>query len=122
MAQVALNWCIQHNVIPLVGCRSPSQARDSVGCLGWSLSKQDVKKLDQVALDKSTLESKSILGVRKKSLSACIFTYIIFFLSLFTGPPWRRMIFVTLFGIVMVVCRTLDSLGFGSVVPMKKAQ
>lgn len=58
MAQVALNWCIQHNVIPLVGCRKPSQARDSIGCLGWSLSKDDVERLDQVALDKSTLESK----------------------------------------------------------------
>jgi len=58
MAQVALNWCIQHNVIPLVGCRSTSQAQDSVGCLGWKLSKEDVEKLDQVALSKSTLESK----------------------------------------------------------------
>lgn len=25
MAQVAINWCIQHGVIPLVGCRSPSR-------------------------------------------------------------------------------------------------
>jgi len=61
MAQVALNWCIQHNVIPLVGCRSIKQARDSVGCLGWSLSKTDVERLDQVALDRSTLESKSLV-------------------------------------------------------------
>lgn len=58
MAQVSLNWCIQHSVIPLVGCRSPSQARDSVGCLGWSLSQQDVEKLDHVALDRSTLDSE----------------------------------------------------------------
>lgn len=58
MAQVALNWCIQHKVIPLVGCRSTSQARDSVGCLGWSLSEEDVKRLDAVALDRSTLDSK----------------------------------------------------------------
>jgi len=90
MAQVALNWCIQHNVIPLVGCRKPSQARDSIGCLGWSLSKDDVERLDQVALDKSTLES----------------------------PPWRRFMFVSLFALVMVVCRTLDYLGYGSVVPL----
>jgi pyridoxine 4-dehydrogenase len=58
MGQVALNWCIQHNVIPLVGCRSVEQARDSVGCLGWSLEEKDVRDLDQVALGKSTLESK----------------------------------------------------------------
>jgi diketogulonate reductase-like aldo/keto reductase len=57
MAQVALNWCIQHDVIPLVGCRAPSQARDSIGCLGWSLSKEDVQALDRMALAKSTLES-----------------------------------------------------------------
>jgi len=62
MAQVSLNWCIQHGVIPLVGCRSPSQARDTVGCLGWNLSKEDVQKLDQVALAKSTLESKLMFG------------------------------------------------------------
>lgn len=85
MAQVALNWCIQHNVVPLVGCRSTQQAKDSIGCLGWSLQEEDVKALDEVALDKSTLDS----------------------------PPWRRAIFVTLFSIVNVVCQTLDRLGFG---------
>lgn len=90
MAQIALNWCIQHGVIPLVGCRTVQQARDSIGCLGWSLSKADVERLDQVALDRSTLES----------------------------PAWRRMLFVTLFGLVMVSCRALDWLGYGSVVPI----
>lgn len=57
MAQIALNWCICHETIPLVGCRSASQAKDSVGCLGWHLSKDDVLKLDTVACDHSTLES-----------------------------------------------------------------
>lgn len=90
MAQIALNWCIQHDVIPLVGCRNVKQAQDSIGCLGWHLSKDDVARLDQVALDRSTLES----------------------------PSWRRMLFVGLFGMVMVTCRALDSLGYGSVVPI----
>jgi aryl-alcohol dehydrogenase-like predicted oxidoreductase len=58
MAQVSLNWCIRHEVVPLVGCRSPQQARDSMGCLGWSLSTEDVQELDKLALDRSTLESK----------------------------------------------------------------
>jgi pyridoxine 4-dehydrogenase len=62
MAQVALNWCIQHDVIPLVGCRSPGQALDSVGCLGWNLSRSDLERLDSVALDRSTLESKHFLS------------------------------------------------------------
>lgn len=85
MAQISLNWCIQHGVVPLVGCRSTRQAKDSIGCLGWSLKDEDVKALDDVALDKSTLDS----------------------------PSWRRALFVTLFGVVHVVCRALDSLGFG---------
>jgi aryl-alcohol dehydrogenase-like predicted oxidoreductase len=85
MAQVALNWCIQHNVVPLVGCRSAEQAQDSLGCLGWNLSPTDVETLDAVALNKSTLDS----------------------------PPWRRALFVTLFGIVHTVCQTLDWLGWG---------
>lgn len=85
MAQVCLNWSIQHGVVPLVGCRSTRQANDLIGCLGWALQEEDIKGLDAVALNKSTLES----------------------------PGWRRALFVTLFGIVNVVCRSLDSLGFG---------
>ena len=87
MAQVAINWCIMHDTIPLVGCRSKRQAEDSLGALGWNLDETDVEKLDKVALSKSTLES----------------------------PGWRRMMFVSLFGVVMVVCRTLDYFGFGMV-------
>jgi len=87
MAQVALNWCIQHQVVPLVGCRSTQQAKDSLGCLGWKLSSDDVERLDAVALDRSTLQS----------------------------PPWRRAIFVTLFGIVNLICKTMDYWGCGSV-------
>lgn len=87
MAQVALNWCIAHNTIPLVGCRSVGQAKDILGALGWSLDIKDVKELDRLALKRSTLES----------------------------PRWRRMIFVTLAGVVMMVCRSLDYWGFGMV-------
>ena len=121
MAQIALNWCIQHQVVPLVGCRSPTQARDSVGCLGWSLSDEDVKQLDKVALDKSTLESKcDVVSVLLPVVLSNPFlnSHLLSKLgrSSYTGPRWRRMLFVSLFGIVMVVCRTLDSLGLGNVV------
>ena len=85
MAQISLNWCIQHGICILAGCRSTQQAKDTIGCLGWSLKDEDVKALDAVALDRSTLES----------------------------PNWRRALFVTLFGMVHVVCRALDILGFG---------
>ena len=76
-----------HGVVPLVGCRSQKQARDSIGALGWQLKPEHVKELDALALGRSTLDS----------------------------PGWRRMIFVTLFGIVMTVCQLCDFLGFGMV-------
>mmetsp|Transcript_67785 Transcript_67785/g.107554 ORF Transcript_67785/g.107554 Transcript_67785/m.107554 type:complete len:201 (-) Transcript_67785:40-642(-) len=87
MAQIAINWAICHEVIPLVGCRSVEQANDTLGAVGWKLDEQDVDLLDKCALSKSTLES----------------------------PSWRRFIFVVLFGIVMLVCQMLDYLGFGVV-------
>jgi aryl-alcohol dehydrogenase-like predicted oxidoreductase len=100
MAQIALRWCIQHDVVPLVGCRSVKQAKDSLGCCvsttnggsntTWALSEEDMQRLDALALDRSTLDS----------------------------PPWRRALFVCLFGIVNWLCRTLDQLGYGSVVPI----
>ena len=91
MAQVAMNWCIQYDIVPLVGCRTLSQAKDSLGCLGWTLKPADVKRLDQLALDRSALQS----------------------------PPWRRAIFVTLFGIVNLVCQTLNYFGYGSILGTK---
>jgi pyridoxine 4-dehydrogenase len=87
MAQVALNWCVRHGTVPLVGCRSLAQARDSLGALGWALSPEEVAALDGSALRRSTLES----------------------------PRWRRALFVGLAGAVMVACRTLDWLGWGMV-------
>lgn len=87
MSQVSLNWCIRKGVVPLVGCRSRSQAQDSLGCLNWELDEEDVHALDRVALDRSTLDS----------------------------PSWRRAVFVTLFGIVNLVCGFLDRIGLGDV-------
>jgi len=92
MAQVAMNWCIQHEVVPLVGCRSLAQAKDSLGCLGWNLKPEDVQRLDKMALDRSALQS----------------------------PPFRRAFFVTLFGIVNAICRTLDYWGYGNVLLKKQ--
>lgn len=89
MAQTCLNWSISKGVIPLVGCRSVQQARDSLHAINESLelSEDEVKVLDSVALNRSTFRSSNR----------------------------KRQFFVTLFGIVMVVCRALDSLGFGMV-------
>jgi len=87
MAQVTINWCRAHGTIPLVGCRTVRQARDSLGALEWDLSKEEVKELDQLALSRSTLDS----------------------------PKWRRGLFVGLASIVMTMCRIFDMFGFGMV-------
>merc|ERR1712000_427615 len=77
MAQVAINWVACHGCIPLVGCRSVKQAKDTLGSLGWSLTEEQVRRLDSVALGHSTLD----------------------------GKKWRRTFFATLFGCVMINCR-----------------
>ena len=45
-AQVALNWIRSHGAKPIVGIRNPSQAKDAISALNWSLSKSEKEKLD----------------------------------------------------------------------------
>ena len=87
MAQVALNWCRSHNVIPLVGCRSKEQAYDTLAALDWDLFSHERELLDSLALTRCTLDS----------------------------PVWRRKLFVILAGVVMSTCRLFDLLGLGDV-------
>ena len=84
---LALNWCRSHKVIPLVGCRSKSQATDTLASLDWQLKQEERDLLDSLALTRCTLDS----------------------------PLWRRKLFVALAGVVMTSCRLLDILGFGVV-------
>jgi aryl-alcohol dehydrogenase-like predicted oxidoreductase len=50
-AQVALNWLIaQGNVIPIPGAKTADQARQNAGALGWSLSADEITRLDQLSL------------------------------------------------------------------------
>jgi len=79
MAQVALNWVICHDCVPLIGCRTMRQAEDTLGCLGWRLADEQVRRLDAVSLGHSTL----------------------------TGKKWKRVFFANLFGVVMVVTRLI---------------
>lgn len=49
-AQVALNWLIaQGDVIAIAGAKSPEQARQNTGALGWSLSTEEVERLEEVS-------------------------------------------------------------------------
>ena len=45
-AQVALNWVRSHGAKPIVGIRTPNQAKDAISALNWSLTKSEKQKLD----------------------------------------------------------------------------
>ena len=45
---LALNWCRSHQVIPLVGCRSKSQATDTLASLDWQLKQEERDLLDSL--------------------------------------------------------------------------
>lgn len=50
-SQVALNWLITSypNILPIPGAKSPEQARDNAGSIGWRLDFEDWFRLDQVS-------------------------------------------------------------------------
>ncbi len=60
MSQVALNWCIYKGTIPIPGAKSPQQAAENLGALGWRLSDGEVKELDKIALN---LDKKMIQNI-----------------------------------------------------------
>jgi aryl-alcohol dehydrogenase-like predicted oxidoreductase len=51
IAQVAINWVLQKPTVcsVVLGARSEQQLLDSLGAVGWSLSAEDVKLLDDVS-------------------------------------------------------------------------
>jgi pyridoxine 4-dehydrogenase len=49
MAQVALNWCICKETIPIPGAKTLEQARQNIGALGWHLDAGEVAELDAAA-------------------------------------------------------------------------
>lgn len=54
MPQVALNWLLRNSAVtaPIIGARNLSQLEDNLGCVGWSLTAQQIKKIDEAsALD-----------------------------------------------------------------------
>ncbi len=49
--QVALNWLIaQGNIIPIPGAKTPRQAEENAGAMGWQLSTEDVRQLSLLSL------------------------------------------------------------------------
>lgn len=51
MSAVALNYNIIKGAVPTVGMRSPQQAEDNIGALGWRLTDEEVKRIDAVSLE-----------------------------------------------------------------------
>ncbi len=53
MAQVAINWVRQQQhkaqIIPILGVRSASQLKDNMGVLGWELTPEQLKRLDDAS-------------------------------------------------------------------------
>lgn len=49
MSQVALNWCICKETIPIPGAKTVEQARDNIGALGWQLDLSEIAELDRAA-------------------------------------------------------------------------
>ena len=49
--QVALNWLLQRPTVStvLVGARNEAQLRDNLGAVGWSLSAEQIAKLDEAS-------------------------------------------------------------------------
>ncbi len=48
--QVAINWAICKNTVPIPGARTIEQARENLGATGWSLRPDAVEELDKAAL------------------------------------------------------------------------
>jgi len=61
-SQVALNWVIRKGALPIPGAKNADQALQNAGALGWSLSDDEVEKLDAA--------SDEVLGYRTGATAA----------------------------------------------------
>ncbi|GJD18818.1 Aldo/keto reductase [Rivularia sp. IAM M-261] len=59
LAQIAINWCIAKGTIPIPGAKSPHQAQQNIGAIGWLLDNAEVEELDKIAasLDKKMVQN-----------------------------------------------------------------
>ena len=48
-SQVAINWAICKDTVPIPGCRDVAQARENLGAVGWKLKPDAVAELDRQA-------------------------------------------------------------------------
>jgi len=50
-AQIALNWTISRETIPIPGAKNARQARDNAGALGWHLAAEEIDALNAAAAE-----------------------------------------------------------------------
>jgi pyridoxine 4-dehydrogenase len=48
--QVAINWALCKDTVPITGVRTLEQARENLGAYGWNLTPSMVEELDRAAL------------------------------------------------------------------------
>jgi aryl-alcohol dehydrogenase-like predicted oxidoreductase len=48
-AQVALNWLIAKGTLPIPGAKTAAQAQENAGALGWSLTEDQIARLDRAS-------------------------------------------------------------------------
>ncbi|MEM0326555.1 MAG: aldo/keto reductase, partial [Desulfurococcaceae archaeon] len=50
-AQVALNWLIKYSptMVPIPGAKTPEQVEENAGAIGWQLSYEDWRLIDEVS-------------------------------------------------------------------------
>ena len=48
-AQVALNWIICKGALPITGAKTAKQAAQNVGAIGWRLTPEEIKALDEAS-------------------------------------------------------------------------
>jgi aryl-alcohol dehydrogenase-like predicted oxidoreductase len=48
-AQVALNWLIQKDVVPIPGAKNADQAKHNAGALGWQMQPEDINELERIS-------------------------------------------------------------------------
>jgi aryl-alcohol dehydrogenase-like predicted oxidoreductase len=53
-SQVALNWVICKEALPIPGAKNARQAAENIGSLGWRLTQDEIRLLDELS-DKVTL-------------------------------------------------------------------
>ena len=59
ISQVAINWCICKETMPIPGAKSEVQAAENIGALGWKLDCGEIAELDKAAamVDKKMVQN-----------------------------------------------------------------